>query len=92
MNKVELAAVVAEKTGLTKKDSEKYINAVVDSITEALVNGERVQLVGFGSFETKERKAYTGHDPHTGNPLEIPATKVATFKTGKALKEAVAAK
>lgn len=90
MNKVELAAVVAEKTGLTKKDSEKYINAVVEAITDALVAGDKVQLVGFGSFETKTRKSYTGHDPHTGAPISIPATKVATFKTGKALKEAVA--
>lgn len=89
MNKVELAAVVAEKTGFTKKDSEKAVNAVLDAITEKLAAGEKVQLVGFGGFEVKERAAYTGHDPRTMEAITIPASKVPTFKAGKALKDAI---
>ena len=90
MNKVELAAAVAEKTGLTKKDAEKAVNAIVDSIACELAKGGKVQLVGFGSFETKERAAYTGHDPRTMKPIKIAATKIPSFKAGKALKDAVA--
>ena len=90
MNKVELAAAVAEKTGFTKKDSEKAISAVIEAITGALKDGEKVQLVGFGSFETKTRAAYTGHDPRTMKPIEIAATTIPSFKAGKALKDAVA--
>lgn len=89
MNKVELAAAVAEKTGFTKKDSDKAINAVLEAITEALAAGDKVQLVGFGGFEVKERAAYTGHDPRTMKSIAIAASKVPSFKAGKALKDAV---
>ena len=82
MNKVELAAVVAQKTGLTKKASEEAVNAVVAAITEALKAGDKVQLVGFGSFETKTRAAYTGHDPRTMKPIQIAATSIPSFKAG----------
>lgn len=90
MNKVELAAAVAEKTGLTKKDAEKAVNAVVEAVTDALKEGDKVQLVGFGSFETKKRAAYTGHDPRTMKPIKIAATTIPSFKAGKALKDAIA--
>ena len=90
MNKAELVAAVAEKAGLSKKDSEKAINAAFDVITGALVSGEKVQLVGFGAFEVKERGARIGRNPQTKAEITIPASRVATFKVGKALKEAVA--
>ena len=90
MNKAELAAVVAEKTGLSKKDSEKAVNVAFETITATLAAGEKVQLVGFGAFEVKERPARTGRNPQTKEAIEIPASRVATFKVGKALKEAVA--
>ena len=90
MNKAELVAAVAEKAGLSKKDSEKAINAAFDAITGALVSGEKVQLVGFGAFEVKERGERTGRNPQTKETITIPASRVATFKVGKALKEAVA--
>ena len=89
MNKAELIAAVAEKTGLSKKDSEKAINAAFDTITEALAAGDKVQLVGFGAFEVKERGARIGRNPKTKEEIEIPASRVASFKVGKALKEAV---
>ena len=89
MNKVELAAAVAAKTGLSKKDAEKAVNAFVDTVAEALKNGDKVQIVGFGSFEVKERAGYTGHDPRTMQPIEIEASKLPTFKAGKAMKDAV---
>ncbi|MCI6486562.1 MAG: HU family DNA-binding protein [Candidatus Limivicinus sp.] len=89
MNKTELVAAVAEKTGMSKKDSEKAVNAAFDSITEALVAGEKVQLVGFGAFEVKERNARVGRNPKTKETIEIPASRVASFKVGKALKDAV---
>ncbi|MCI7740787.1 MAG: HU family DNA-binding protein [Clostridiales bacterium] len=89
MNKTELVAAVAEKTGLSKKDSEKAVNAAFDSITEALAAGEKVQLVGFGAFEIKERNARVGRNPKTKETIEIPASRVASFKVGKALKDAV---
>ena len=92
MNKAELVAAVAEKAGLSKKDSEKAINAAIDAITGALVAGEKVQLVGFGAFEVKERGARVGRNPQTKEEITIPASRVATFKVGKALKDAVAAK
>ena len=88
MNKTELVAAVAEKTGMSKKDSEKAVNAAFDSITEALVAGEKVQLVGFGAFEVKERNARVGRNPKTKETIEIPASRVASFKVGKALKDA----
>ncbi len=90
MNKAELVAAVAEKAGLSKKDSEKAINAAFDAITAALVAGEKVQLVGFGAFEVKERGARIGRNPQTKAEITIPASRVATFKVGKALKDAVA--
>ena len=89
MNKTELVAAVAEKTGMSKKDSEKAVNAAFDSITEALAAGEKVQLVGFGAFEAKERNARVGRNPKTKETIEIPASRVASFKVGKALKDAV---
>ena len=90
MNKAELVAAVAEKTALSKKDSEKVVNAAFEAITDALVAGEKVQLVGFGSFETKERNARIGRNPRTKEEIEIPASRVPAFKAGKALKDAVA--
>ncbi|MBQ6927298.1 MAG: HU family DNA-binding protein [Oscillospiraceae bacterium] len=90
MNKAELVAAVAEKTGLSKKDSEKAVNAAFETISAALVKGDKVQLVGFGSFETKERNARIGRNPRTKEEIEIPASRVPAFKAGKALKDAVA--
>lgn len=90
MNKIELIAAVAEKSGMTKKDAEKALTAVVETLTEALVKGEKVTLVGFGSFETKTREARIGRNPKTKETIEIPATTVPTFKAGTALKNAVA--
>ena len=90
MNKAELVAAVAEKSGLSKKDSEKAINAAFETISTALVKGDKVQLVGFGSFETKERNARIGRNPRTKEEIQIPASRVPAFKAGKALKDAVA--
>ena len=90
MNKTELIAEVANKAGLSRKDAEKALGAVVETITEAVVKGDKVQLVGFGSFETKQREARTGRNPKTEETIEIPATRVPVFKAGKALKDAVA--
>ncbi len=90
MKKAELTAIVAEKAGLTKKDADAAITAVVDAITEALVNGDKVQFVGFGTFEVRERGARTGKNPRTGEVIEIAACKQPAFKAGKALKDAVA--
>ncbi len=89
MNKAELVSAVAEKTGMSKKDSEKAVNAAFDTITEALAAGDKVQLVGFGAFEVKERGARIGRNPKTKEEIEIPASRIASFKVGKALKEAV---
>ena len=90
MNKAELVAAVAEKTALSKKDSEKAVNAAFEAITAALVAGEKVQLVGFGVFEVKECSARVGRNPMTKEEIEIPASRVPAFKAGKALKDAVA--
>ena len=90
MNKTELVASVAEKSGLTKKDSEKAVNALFASIEEALVAGDKVQLVGFGTFEVRERKERQGQNQQTKKPITIPATKVPAFKAGKNLKDVVA--
>ena len=90
MNKTELIAAVAEKSGLSKKDSEKAVSAVFDAVTEALVAGDKVQLVGFGTFDVKERAARVGRNPKTKEEIQIPASRVASFKVGKALKDAVA--
>lgn len=89
MNKTELIAATAEKANLSKKDTEAAVNAVIDVITEALKKGDKVQLVGFGSFETRERAARVGRNPKTKEEIKIPATKVPAFKAGKALKDAV---
>ena len=89
MNKTELTAALASKTGLAKKDAEKALNAFVDVVTEALTAGEKVQVVGFGSFEVKERPARVARNPRTGEELEIAASKAPVFKAGKALKDAV---
>ena len=88
MNKTELIAAVAEKAGMSKKDSEKTVNAVFESITAALADGDKVQLVGFGTFEVKERGARIGRNPRTKEEIEIPASRVPSFKVGKALKDA----
>ena len=80
MNKTELVAIVAENAGLTKKDAERVVNASIDAITSALVKGEKVQLSGFGTFETKEREARIGRNPHTKEEIRIPATRVPSFK------------
>ena len=89
MNKAELVEAVAEKTGLTKKDSEKALAAVVDTIVATLAKGEKVQLVGFGTFETRVHKARTSVIPGTKEKKEIPETTVPAFKPGKAFKDAV---
>ena len=90
MNKAELIAKVAEVAGLSKKDSEKAVNATFDAITAALEAGEKVSLVGFGAFDVKERAARMGRNPRTKEEVEIPASRVPQFKAGKALKDAVA--
>ena len=89
MNKAELIAEVAVKAGLSKKDSEKAVNAALDTITDTLQTGEKVQLVGFGVFDVKERGTRMGRNPRTKEEIEIPASRVPQFKAGKALKEAV---
>ncbi len=89
MNKAELVAAVAEKSELTKKDAEKAVNAVVASVTEALKKGDKVQVVGFGTFEVRQRAAREGLNPATKEKIQIPATKAPVFKAGKALKESV---
>ncbi|MEA4902840.1 HU family DNA-binding protein [Desulfitobacterium sp.] len=89
MNKADLIAMVAEKTDMSKKDSEKAVNAVLNAIEEALAKEDKVQLVGFGTFEVKNRAERTGRNPQTKESIVIPASKVPSFKAGKALKDAV---
>lgn len=89
MNKAELIAAVAEKTGLSKKDTEAAVSASIEVITETLAQGEKIQLVGFGSFETKTRAARIGRNPRTKEEIKIPASKLPVFKAGKALKDIV---
>ncbi len=89
MNKAELISSVAEKTELTKKDAEKAVTAVLDTIGEALSRKEKVQLVGFGTFEIRERAARKGRNPQTGEEIHIAAAQVPVFKAGKALRDAV---
>ena len=89
MNKADLVNAIATKTGASKKASEEALNALVDSITGALKKGDKVQLVGFGSFEVKKRAARKGRNPQTGEEIKIPASKAPAFKAGKALKDAV---
>ena len=90
MNKTELIAAAAESAGLTKKDTERVLNAALDAITACLIQGEKVQLSGFGTFEIKDREARIGRNPHTKEAIDIPATRVPTFKPSKALKDTVA--
>ena len=90
MNKTELIAVAAQSAGLTKKDTERVLNAAIDAITAALVKGEKVQISGFGTFEAKTREARVGRNPHTKEAIEIPATRVPSFKPSKALKDIIA--
>ena len=90
MNKTELIAAVAESAGLTKKDAERVLNAAIDTITDSLVKGEKVQISGFGTFEIKDREARIGRNPHTKEAIEIPATRVPSFKASQALKDTVA--
>lgn len=90
MNKTELIAVVAEKAGLSKKDTERAMNAMLETLTEAMVQGDKVQLSGFGIFETKDRQARVGRNPVTKQAIEIPATRLPSFKASKTLKDAVA--
>lgn len=89
MNKTELVSDVAGKANMTKKDVEKVLSALFVSIEEALKNQEKVQLVGFGTFEVRDRKARTGRNPQTGEEIKIPASRVPAFKAGKTLKDAV---
>ena len=89
MNKSDLVAAMAAKTGDTKKSAEETLNAFVDVVTEALVKGDKVQLVGFGSFEVRKRAARKGRNPQTKEEIKIPATKAPVFKAGKALKDLV---
>lgn len=89
MNKADLIAAVAEKAELSKKDAEKAVNAVLSAIEEALARDEKVQLVGFGTFEVKNRAERIGRNPQTKEQITIPASKVPSFKAGKALKDAV---
>ena len=89
MNKTELVAAISEKTELTKKDSEKALKALIDVVAEELKKGEKVQLVGFGTFEVSERAAREGRNPQTGETMKIAASKAPKFKAGKALKDMV---
>ena len=89
MNKQELAIAITEKTNLTKTAAERFINVFTDTIAEALANGEKIQLIGFGTFETRERGARDARNPLTGETLKIAAKTVPAFKPGKALKEIV---
>ena len=89
MNKSELVARIAELSELSKKDAEKALNSTVQAIQEALVRKEKVVLTGFGTFEVKQRKARIGHDPRTGERIQIPALNAPTFKAGKVLKDQV---
>lgn len=90
MNKVELVAAIAEKSGLSKKDAEKALAATLDAIVGAVKKGDKVALVGFGTFESRERGARVGRNPRTKETIKIPASKVPAFKAGKGFKDAVA--
>ncbi len=89
MNKSELVSEVAARTGMTKKDVDKVVNAFFSSVQDALKAGDRVQLIGFGTFEVRDRRERKGRNPQTGEEITIAATKVPAFKAGKSLKEAV---
>ena len=89
MNKTELVAAIADKAGLTKKDAEEVVNAFTETVTKALKKGDKVQLVGFGTFEVSKRSARTGRNPQTGETMKIAAAKAPKFKPGKAFKDAL---
>lgn len=89
MNKAELVAAIAEKTELSKKDSEKALKAFIDVVTEELIKGEKISLIGFGTFEVSERAAREGRNPQTGKTMQIAASKAPKFKAGKQLKDAL---
>lgn len=89
MNKTELVSELAQKVDMTKKDAEKVVNAFFSTIEEALKSGDKVQLIGFGTFEVRERQARKGRNPQSGEEISIPAARVPAFKAGKALKDAV---
>lgn len=89
MNKMELVSAMADKTGLSKKDAEVALKAFTDVVAEELKKGEKIQLVGFGTFEVSERAARTGRNPQTGKEMTIPASKSPKFKAGKALKDSI---
>ena len=90
MNKTELVAIVAEKSGIAKKDAERVVSATFETITAQLMKGEKVQISGFGIFEVKEREARVGRNPRTKEAIEIPASKAPAFKPSKALKDTIA--
>lgn len=89
MNKAELVAVIAEKAGISKKDAEAALKAFTETVSEELAKGEKITLVGFGTFEISERGERTGRNPQTGEEMKLPASKLPKFKAGKALKDAV---
>lgn len=89
MNKTELIAAVAEATGVSKKDTEAVVKATFDAITAAMLKGDKVQMIGFGTFEVRERGARSGKNPRTGETVKIAACKAPAFKAGKALKDAI---
>lgn len=89
MTKAELVAAVADKSGLDRKQSEKAVAAIFDTIKKALIEGDKVQVIGFGTFENRTRSARKGRNPRTGEEIDIPASKLPSFKAGKGLKEAV---
>ncbi len=92
MNKSELVSKVAEKSGLTKKDTERAINSFIEVVQESLAQGEPVVILGFGTFSVRDRAAREGRNPRTGEPIQIPAGKMPVFKPGKGLKDAVGAR
>lgn len=89
MNKAELIIAVSDKSGMTRKDTEKVVASFLETVTETLKAGDKVQLVGFGTFEAKDRAARKGHNPMTGEEIDIPASKAPSFKAGKAFKDAI---
>jgi DNA-binding protein HU-beta len=89
LNKADLISIMAEKSGLTKKDSEKALNSFVEAVQDSLANREKVQLVGFGTFEVRDRSARKGRNPQTGEEIDIPAASIPAFKAGKALKDSI---
>ncbi len=89
MNKSELVEQVSERAAITKKQAESLVNAMFDTITKGLVEGKRVEIRGFGSFRSKSYKSYTGRNPRTGEPIEVPSKRLPTFKAGKELRERV---